>query len=129
MCAAASNPDDEDANGTPLTVLSCLARLNVDPWDEAARLAQLPREAAAAVLATLVAALPEGSEGPLDAVAVAARLAALLPGNTPAPAAGHQVLPRGSLPRAGLSPRTRRRTTLYAVVLVLLLAGEWLLLR
>ena len=29
----------EDGNGLPLTVLSALARLNMDPWDEAARLA------------------------------------------------------------------------------------------
>src|SRR5208283_4791118 len=32
----------EDGNGTPLSVLSGLARLNIDPWLEAAELGRLP---------------------------------------------------------------------------------------
>ena len=38
-------PISEGRNGMLLSVLSALARLDVDPWEEAAQLAQLPREA------------------------------------------------------------------------------------
>jgi hypothetical protein len=37
----------EDRNGTTLSVLSALARLEVDPWQEATNLARMTREAAA----------------------------------------------------------------------------------
>ena len=56
----------EDPHGPPLTVLSLLARLDIDPWTEAARLAQLPGEAAARALAGLISALPKGSATPPD---------------------------------------------------------------
>jgi hypothetical protein len=36
-------PIGEQENETPLSVLSALARLDVDPWQEASRLAQLPK--------------------------------------------------------------------------------------
>jgi len=36
----------EEKNETPLSVLSALTRLDVDPWREAARLSQLPKEEA-----------------------------------------------------------------------------------
>src|SRR5271165_3171433 len=39
-------PIGEDRNGTGLSVLSALARLDVDPWQEATSLARMPREAA-----------------------------------------------------------------------------------
>jgi len=125
-------PVRDEANGNPLTVLSFLARLNLDPWDEAARLNQLSREAAAADLATRVAALPEGPAGPIDAQAVAARLAALLPGRTTAASDAGSALPRATpSPRTGDAQRlaARRRTVIYAVVVAVLLAGEWLLVR
>ena len=35
-------PIGEGRNGTPLSVLSALARLDVDPWQEAASLARMP---------------------------------------------------------------------------------------
>jgi len=40
-------PVGEDTNGALLTVLSVLARQNLDPWDEAADLSRLPPDAAA----------------------------------------------------------------------------------
>jgi len=48
----------EDRNGTRLSVLSALARLDVDPWKEATSLARMPREAAAVRLTELIEALP-----------------------------------------------------------------------
>ena len=70
----------EDRNEMPLSVLSALARLDFDPWEEAANLAQLPGETATQRLASLIAALPDGPSAPLDPGTIAARLIALLPG-------------------------------------------------
>jgi hypothetical protein len=44
----------EDKNGMPLTVLSALARVDVDPLEEASKLTQLPRESAVTQLASLL---------------------------------------------------------------------------
>lgn len=86
-------PLGHDAAGTELTVLSALTRLGLDPWQEAARLADLPRAAAAAALAVVIARLPgvgpQGAEGgswtAAEAASVAQRLVATLPeGRAPA---------------------------------------------
>ncbi|MGA7451114.1 MAG: hypothetical protein WBW73_07500 [Rhodoplanes sp.] len=53
-------PIGEDRNDTPVSVLSALARLDMDPWQEAAELAQLPGETATQRLVSLMAALPDG---------------------------------------------------------------------
>jgi hypothetical protein len=74
-------PIGEDGNGTLLSVLSALVRLDLDPWQEAAELAQLPGEPATQRLASLIAALPDGSTVHLDPGTAAARLIALLPGH------------------------------------------------
>ncbi len=39
-------PIDDDQNGPPLSVVSALARLDVDPWNEAEGLARMPRDQA-----------------------------------------------------------------------------------
>src|SRR3954454_17133406 len=54
----------EEENGTPLTILSAFARLGLDPWREAARLAQLPKEDAIRELASLIACLPRPASQP-----------------------------------------------------------------
>ncbi|MGO8739820.1 hypothetical protein [Rhodoblastus sp.] len=64
----------DDGNGTPLTIISAIARTGADPWTEAARIAKLPKTAALDVLARMV---PE--RGAADGVAIANRLFALLP--------------------------------------------------
>src|SRR6185437_6834745 len=66
-------PVGEEEHG-PLTVLSALTRLGVDPWREAARLSDLPRAAAAQALAAIIAALPEGDWKMTDSSAIADRL-------------------------------------------------------
>ena len=68
----------QEENGTPLTILSALARLGLDPWREAARLAQLPKDEAAQELAFLIARLPRPVELP-ERQAIVNRLAELLP--------------------------------------------------
>ena len=70
---------DEGSNATPLSVLSMLARLDVDPWDEAAKLARLPRAAAARRLVDFIAATPGAPSAYLNAKTVCDRLLNLLP--------------------------------------------------
>ena len=72
----------EEKIGLPLTVLTALARLGVDPWQEAARLSDLPREAAARALAATIARLPEGDWKASDSEAIATRLVNWLPGRS-----------------------------------------------
>ncbi len=82
-------PLGRDAQGTELTVLSALTRLGLDPWAEAARLADLARGDAARSLAAAIARLPvaglTGSWTESEAAAVAERLVGALPeGSAPA---------------------------------------------
>ena len=69
----------EEQIGVPLTVLSALTRLGFDPWREAARLSDLPRETAARAFAVTIAMLPEGDWKASEAEAIAARLVNWLP--------------------------------------------------
>jgi hypothetical protein len=69
----------EEKVGLPLTVLSALTRLGFDPWQEAARLSDLPRETAARAFAVTIAMLPEGDWSSSDSDAIAARLVNWLP--------------------------------------------------
>lgn len=62
-----------------LTVLTALTRLGLDPWREAARLSDLPRETAARALATTIAMLPEGDWKASESEAIATRLVSCLP--------------------------------------------------
>ncbi len=49
----------EEADGVPLSVLSALSQLGLDPRDESARLAHLTKEAAADQLARMIARLSD----------------------------------------------------------------------
>jgi hypothetical protein len=70
----------EGASEPPLSVVSALARLDLDPWKEAAELTQLPRETAVQRLAGLLTKLPGGDPAHSDFHTIAQRLIALLPG-------------------------------------------------
>jgi hypothetical protein len=72
-------PIGPDRNGMLLSVLSALARLDVDPWQEAAHLAGMPQKLATGRLTSMIAALPAGSPEHGDPQTIAARLVALLP--------------------------------------------------
>ena len=72
-------PIGEEGNEMLLSVLSALARLGVDPWQEAARLTQLPKELATQSLASMIGGLPSGRWTPADSRVIAARLVQLLP--------------------------------------------------
>jgi hypothetical protein len=67
----------------PLSVLSALARLDVDPWEEAAKLSELPKDTAAQKLTPLIVRLPGGQWTQPDSGAIADRLIKLLPHRSP----------------------------------------------
>lgn len=72
----------QDGNDMTISVMSALARMEMDPRHEAARLARLPVDAAVKRLAALIAALPDSSTFRPDSGAIAtiaARLVSLLP--------------------------------------------------
>ena len=62
-----------------LTVISALARLGFDPWEEAARLSKLTKEAATSALVTAIGSLPEGRWTASDLRSIAVRLVGRLP--------------------------------------------------
>jgi hypothetical protein len=77
-------PIGVEQNGMTLSVISGLARLGVDPWAEAARLAGLPGPAAIAALAGKIGEISGGS-WKADAGRIAERLIRLLPQGAVAP--------------------------------------------
>lgn len=109
----------ESKNGMLLSVLSVLARLDLDPWQEAAKLARLPEKAASQRLTVLIAELPDASSAPLDAETIAARLVALLP---------HQTVTTFPIREAllGGSAAPKSRTITYVIVMILALGAQWI---
>jgi hypothetical protein len=106
-------PVDEGHGGAFLSVLSALARLDVDPWQEAASLARMSRENATQRLASLIGALPGGLLAHLDSRTIAARLIALLPR-----APSFTAVARGASPQAGAV--TNSRAIVYVVIINLI---------
>jgi|HubBroStandDraft_6_1064221.scaffolds.fasta_scaffold316941_1 hypothetical protein len=117
-------PIVEESNGTLLTVLSALARVNLNPWDEAARLALLPCEIATTAVVKLIVALPNGLAAGLDAGALARQLVSRLPrydaarAHPPAPAStGGFVIDRGAVAML---------LWIYLVLTLAFLGARWL---
>ena len=69
----------DEPNGMPLNVISALTRLGIDPWEEAARLAAMPKVLAAESLAPMIARLPIVRPLASDDLTVSHRLVELLP--------------------------------------------------
>ena len=88
-------PICEDANGMQLSVLSALARMNVDPWEEAARLAAMPRAIVGRTLVSTLDSVLGKSSNPSETEVIAGRLVQLLPhegeGGTIAPTATARI--------------------------------------
>src|ERR1051326_1366684 len=74
----------EEVDGIPLSVLSALSRLDLDPRDEAARLSHLTKETAADQLARMIAGLSERRWTLSEARGIAGRLIERLPISTTA---------------------------------------------
>ena len=69
----------EEKNGMMLSVVSALARLDLDAWQETANLAILPRTMATERLTSLIAALPDEFLVHEDPAEIALRLIVRLP--------------------------------------------------
>jgi hypothetical protein len=111
LCA----PIGADKNGMRLSVLSALARLDIDPWQEAGELARLPPEYAIARLASRIAALPDDSSVHPDPGRIAGRLVELLPRQArPDITSPHQTSP-------GAGEGTNSRLASYAMLIILTL--------
>ncbi len=107
-----------DTAATPLSTLSALARLDIDPWREASELTGLPRDSAVRRLADLLARLPGRPEGLTDIEATARRLVALLPGKI-------AVADRGPAQAVGRAEANEARYVVigFGLAIGLLLAG------
>lgn len=101
-----------------VSVLSGLARSDVDPWLEAAKLAQMPGDTATKELAALIGALPDRAVSFPDPRTIAARLIALLPG-----APGPQQVPLHSAWAAVNS----RPWWFYVVLMCFVLGSQFLI--
>jgi hypothetical protein len=78
----------EEESGAPLSVLSALTRLGIDPWTEGTRLSDLPRDVAARRLVPMIAMFPKKKRGSAEVLALAEWLVALLPQRSAALATG-----------------------------------------
>ena len=80
-----------ELNGSPLTILSVLARLGQDPWVEAARWAKLPKAAIIDCLAYSISQMPLSPQALGEARATATRLILLLPSQIQLPLKGQSA--------------------------------------
>jgi hypothetical protein len=69
----------DEQNEMPLSVISALTRLGLEPWEEAARLAALPKALAAEALVPMIARLSLAWQQRSDNLAIAQRLVGFLP--------------------------------------------------
>lgn len=114
-------PIADDAAGMPLTMLTTLARLDLDPWEEAASLVRLPRVSATVRLEALLAVPPNGSTPHADSATTAGRLVKLLHEPT-AKRARSATAPQ---PTAATPARRISKNVYYLLALVFMLIGLW----
>ena len=108
----------EEVDGIPLSVLSALSRLDLDPRDEAARLSHLTKETAADQLARMIAGLSDRRWTLTEARGIAGRLIERLPTST---TAGKQDrFDTGAAPRPGSEPS---QFLVYLALLMALVVG------
>jgi hypothetical protein len=103
----------DEVDGVPLSVLSALSRLGLDPRDEAARLSRLTKEAAAEQLARMIARLSDQRWTLSEARRIAGGLIERLP---PASAGKPHRL------KTGAGPTPASRASPFLIYLALLIA-------
>ena len=106
----------EDRKGNIVTVLSTLARLGLDPWNETAELVMVGRDAARSRLETLFSRFRDVPKLASDHGRVARDLSLLLPESPSA----RSLKRAGSTTATGRSVPTAAVFTIVAIVLVLL---------
>jgi hypothetical protein len=116
-----------DASGAPVSLLTVLARLDVDAWEEAAKLARMPRESATERLASLLASAPN-SPASAESATIATRLVALLHRKPATPARAAAALPPSDPPLRArkLNPAIHYFIGLITVTaLIFLVVWKW----
>jgi hypothetical protein len=113
-------PIGDERNGMLLSVLSALARLDVDPWLEAASLTRMPKETATARMVSLITALPDRPSAQPDTATVAARLIALLPRGDDANRPLRAAAPGGAA-------ASNSSTILFVILMAFLLGAQLLM--
>jgi hypothetical protein len=111
-------PIGEEANGMLLSVFSALARLDIDPWQEAGKLARLPVAMATERLVSFIAAVSEKSPAHQEPEAIAARLIKLLPHSSRT----SRLQETDGGPPASAHPQTAHGI-IYAVIYIALALG------
>jgi hypothetical protein len=106
----------EDKNGMMLSVVSALARLDIDPWQEASSLNGMPVEIATKRLAFLIKKLPEMLPVHLESGKIAERLIALLPSCSNS----RRASPRKTL---GIGAITKPSAIVYVVFFLVAIAA------
>ena len=104
-----------DRNGNAVTVLSTLARLGVDPWDEAAELSALTRDDARTRLGALLARFHDVPDLVREHGPITARLLDLLPRSS-----GRQAVRASALATPAISSRMGPILAVLVVILVLI---------
>ena len=106
---------EDEIDGIPLSVISALTRLGLDPWQEAGRLSSLSNRKAIEPLARLIAELP-GLLRPLgEAREIAGRLIQLLPRHD----ADSRSTPQVQIRLCYVRPAPSRTSQLWVACLVL----------
>jgi len=126
-------PIGQSNEGMPLSVLSALARRDVDPWEEAAKLTQLPEEKAVSQLVSLLGASPHAPLAGPDSATIAMRLIALLPRHRENVAPTLRLNPFAHAAPAGAQAAPDKNSALFSNLLyaltymILLLFSAWLI--
>lgn len=117
-------PVGGDMKGMTVSVLSALARLDVDPRQEAANLAQLPGGPAIERLSLLLAVLPGGISANPDPRTIAARLIPLLPRRTGLGIASRETAPSTTMTNF---PTVARMAVISVLFVAFTLAAQWII--
>jgi len=118
-------PVGEDTNGMPLTLLTVLARLGVDPWEEAAELARLSLEPALQRLTSRLEAMPHGRPASAaETVNIATRLMELLHRAPSRKKSAPEPLPLATVIK---QPDRLKVAIYFLIALLFLFVGEWAL--
>jgi hypothetical protein len=116
-------PLGEDENGLPLSVVTLLARIDLDPWQEAGDLAALPLEAAARRLTCLLGAPMGPVLQQANSETMVLRLLALLP---PAMPVGVRTPPAGVGSAAAPAPGSRIGLIILITSAIFLLGSQFI---
>lgn len=114
---AAVGPEQD---GIPLSVISALARLGLDPWEEAGRLSSLDKREAVEQLGRLIAELPGSGRSLPEAREIAGGLVEHLPKRDGGPPRPTPIRWRRRLPRW---PRAPKQSQLLIFCLVVAAAA------